>query len=57
VVIDGNPTGRTTPITPKQKYPLKPGKHTVTFVSKGKKFDFDVVIKPGESYKLLQKLD
>ena len=50
VIIDGKDTGKTTPIAPRSKIALKPGKHVVTFVANGKKFNFDVVIKPGRRH-------
>jgi hypothetical protein len=57
VLIDGKDTGKTTPIAPRSKIPLKPGKHVVTFVANGKKYNFDVQIKPGEDFRLIRQLD
>jgi len=56
VIIDGKDTGKTTPIAPRSKIALKPGKHVVTFVANGKKFNFDVVIKPAEDTRLIKQL-
>ena len=56
VIIDGKDTGKTTPIAPRSKIPLKPGKHVVTFVANGKKFNFDIVIKPGQDERLIKQL-
>jgi hypothetical protein len=56
VIIDGKDTGKTTPIAPRSKIALKPGKHVVTFVANGKKFNFDVVIKPSEDTRLIKQL-
>ncbi len=56
VLIDGKDTGKTTPIAPRSKISLKPGKHVVTFVANGKKFNFDVVIKPAEDTRLIKQL-
>lgn len=56
VIIDGKDTGKTTPIAPRSKIPLKPGKHTVTFVANGRNYNFDVVIKPGEDTRLIRQL-
>jgi hypothetical protein len=56
VLIDGKDTGKTTPIAPRSKIPLKPGKHVVTFVANGKKFNFDVLIKPAEDTRLIKQL-
>jgi hypothetical protein len=57
VYIDGKDTGKTTPIAPRSKIPLKPGKHVVTFVANGKRYNFDVMIKPGEDFRLIRQLD
>ena len=56
VLIDGKDTGKTTPIAPRSKIALKPGKHVVTFVANGKKFNFDVVIRPAEDTRLIKQL-
>jgi hypothetical protein len=56
VIIDGKDTGKTTPIAPRSKIALKPGKHVVTFVANGKKFNFDVVIKASEDTRLIKQL-
>jgi hypothetical protein len=56
VIVDGKDTGKTTPIAPRSKIALKPGKHVVTFVANGKKFNFDIVIKPGEDTRLIKQL-
>ena len=56
VIIDGKDTGKTTPIAPRCKIPLKPGKHVVTFVANGKKFNFDVNIKSNEDTRLIKQL-
>ena len=56
VIIDGKDTGKTTPIAPRSKIALKPGKHVVTFVANGKKFNFDVIIKPAEDTRLIKQL-
>jgi serine/threonine protein kinase len=56
VIIDGKDTGKMTPIAPRSKISLKPGKHIITFVADGKKFNFDIVIKPGEDLRLMKQL-
>ena len=56
VVIDGKDTGRMTPIAPRSKISLLPGKHVVTLVANGKSYRFDVQIRPGEDYRLIQQL-
>jgi hypothetical protein len=46
VFVDGKDTGRVTPISPRRRIPLKPGRHKVTFVtSDGKKHTSWVKIK------------
>jgi serine/threonine protein kinase len=57
VLIDGHDTGKSTPIAPRSKVALKPGKHMVTFVVGGKKFDYEIVVRPGEDTRLIRKLD
>ena len=56
VIIDGKDTGKTTPIAPRSKIPLKPGKHVVTFVANGKKFNFDIVVKSSEDVRVIKQL-
>ena len=56
VIIDGKDTGKTTPIAPRSKIPLKPGKHVVTFLANGKKFNFDIVVKSAEDTRLIKQL-
>jgi hypothetical protein len=56
VLIDGKDTGKTTPIAPRSKISLKPGKHVVTFVANGKRYNFDIVIEPAEDTRLIKQL-
>ncbi len=56
VWIDGKDTGKTTPIAPRAKIPLSPGKHKVTFVVGTEKFSYPVVIEPGAVKKLRKEL-
>ena len=57
VLIDGKDTGKTTPIAPRSKIALKPGKHVVTFVvANGKQYTFDVVIKSAHDTRLIKQL-
>ena len=56
VIIDGKDTGKTTPIAPRSKIPLKPGKHSVTFVAGGKKYTYDIAVKAGEDVYLIKQL-
>ena len=57
VHIDGKDTGKTTPIVPRDRISLRPGKHTVTFVSSDKRYNVDVVIKSGEETKVVKDLN
>ena len=57
VYIDNKDTGKTTPIGPRDRIPLKPGKHTVTFVTNDKRLSVDVVIRSGEEAKLVRDLN
>ena len=57
VFVDNKDTGKTTPIAPRDRIPLKPGKHSVTFVTNSKRLSFDVVIRAGEEYKLVRNLN
>lgn len=57
VFVDGKDTGKTTPIAPRDRIPLKSGKHSVTFVTSSKRLSFDVVIRAGEETKLVRNLN
>ena len=57
VIIDGKDSGKVTPIAPRDRIPLKPGKHVVTFLTSDKRASFDVVVKAGEEVKLVRNLD
>jgi hypothetical protein len=56
VLIDGKDTGKTTPIAPRSKISMKPGKHVVTFVASGKKYSFDISVRSGEQVVLMKQL-
>ncbi len=56
VFIDGKDTGKTTPIAPRSKLEIKPGKHVITFVVSGKKYNYDINVKPGEEVRLMKQL-
>lgn len=56
VLVDGKDTGKTTPIPPRSRIVLRPGKHVVTFVVANKKYNFNVLIRPGEETRLLEQL-
>ncbi len=56
VWIDNRDSKLTTPITPEEKLSLKPGKHTVTFVTAERMFTFEFVIEAGKTKKLIKLL-
>ncbi len=56
MLVDGKDTGKTTPVAPRAKIPLTPGKHKVTFEVDGKQFHFPIVVKSGEITRLIKKL-
>jgi eukaryotic-like serine/threonine-protein kinase len=56
VLVDGKDTGKTTPVAPRQKIALKPGRHKVTFVVDGKEFTFPVTVSAGQITRLIKKL-
>ncbi len=56
VFIDGKDTGKTTPIPPRSRIVLRPGKHVVGFVVANRKYNFNVLIRPGEETRLLEQL-
>jgi hypothetical protein len=56
VHVNGKDTGKMTPIAQRAKIPLRPGKHTVTFVVGRETFDYVVVIEPGKDRRLVEDL-
>jgi hypothetical protein len=56
VLVDGKDTGLTTPVTARDKIPLAPGKHAVTFVVGAEQFKTDVTIEPGKDKNLRRDL-
>ena len=57
VRIDGKNTGKSTPISPREHIPLKPGKHVITFVLGAKKVSAEFTIQSGETAKVVRNLD
>ncbi|MBW2704012.1 MAG: PEGA domain-containing protein [Deltaproteobacteria bacterium] len=58
VYVDDKYTGRQTPIGPDRKLKLRAGKHKVSFETPdGRRFSFEVLIKPDETKKLIKKLE
>ncbi len=56
VWVDGKETRRSTPISESNPIKLSPGKHRVTFVKDGQKFNFPVTITAGKTMSLVKKL-
>ena len=56
VSIDGKDTGKMTPIAPRAKIALTPGKHKVTFVVGRESWSYTVTIKAGETAKITKDL-
>ena len=56
VLIDGKDTGKMTPIAPRAKIALTPGKHKVTFVVGRETWSYWVTIKGGETSKITKDL-
>ncbi|NMB77156.1 MAG: protein kinase [Myxococcales bacterium] len=58
VYVDGEYTGRETPIAPDKKIRLPAGRHKVSFeTSSGKRFDFEIEIEAGKDTKLIKRLE
>jgi serine/threonine protein kinase len=56
VFVDGQDTGKTTPIAPRSKIPLKPGPHKVTFLANGRRYSYDINVKSAEDTRLIKQL-
>jgi hypothetical protein len=56
VFVDGEDTGRNTPVPPADPLQLDAGKHRITLEVDDKKFTFEVEVKPGEMSKLIKTL-
>jgi hypothetical protein len=56
VIIDDKDTGMSTPIGRQNRLSLKPGRHKVTFVVDGRKFDYPVSITAGQEESLVRDL-
>jgi len=56
VVIDGKDTGKMTPIAPRAKISLAPGKHKVTFVVGRENWSYTITINAGETSKVTKDL-
>ena len=56
VFVDGRDTGMNTPVPPKRKLKLSVGSHTVTFVARGKRYKYQVIIREGQVTKLIKTL-
>jgi tRNA A-37 threonylcarbamoyl transferase component Bud32/uncharacterized membrane protein YgcG len=56
VLIDDKDTGKMTPIAPRAKLALTPGKHVVTFVHGAKRFSYPIIIEAGKDHRLIKTL-
>lgn len=56
VLVDGQDTGRTTPITPRASFRLKRGRHRVTLVVGEQRFEFTVEVTAGKITRLIEAL-
>ena len=56
VSLDGKDTGKMTPIAPRAKIALPPGKHKVTFIVGRESWSYTVTIKAGETSKITKDL-
>ena len=56
VLVDGADTGRTTPIAPRSRIALRPGRHVVTFVVGEQRYNFTVRIQSGATTRLIKNL-
>jgi hypothetical protein len=56
VLVDGEDTHKMTPIAPRAKISLKPGKHVITFVVGSQPFDYTIMVAPGQDYSLSKTL-
>ena len=56
VLVDGSDTNKMTPIAPRAKIPVGPGKHTVTFVVGDQRFPYTIMVEPGQDYHLTKQL-
>jgi hypothetical protein len=56
VWVDGVDTGRNTPIPASEPLRLEPGRHTVSLYVNERRFDYPVVIRAGDTTKLIRRL-
>ena len=56
IYVNDKPTNRNTPTPPSQPLVLQPGTHRITLEAGGKRFTFPVVIRSGETSKLIKTL-
>jgi serine/threonine protein kinase len=56
IFIDGRDSGRRTPLTSKNRLPLRPGHHVVTFVVGTNRYGYEVNVVAGQEVKLVRKL-
>jgi hypothetical protein len=56
VVVDGEDTGKMTPIAERSGIPVAAGKHVVTFVVGEQRFSYTIMVEPGQPYVLKKEL-
>jgi hypothetical protein len=56
VLVDGEDTGRVTPIVPRSKLALPPGPHEITFVVGEERFSYRIRVRPGRVTRLIKTL-
>lgn len=54
--IDGIDSGKETPIVPRDRISLRPGRHSLAFIIQEEKLSFDVLILPGQETKFVRDL-
>jgi serine/threonine protein kinase len=58
VAVDGKDTGKWTPLVGANKLAIPAGKHTLTFTTQeGRTLKVDVVVKPGETLKIIKDIE
>jgi serine/threonine protein kinase len=56
VIVDGQDTGKMTPVAERSKIQVGAGKHVVTFVVGEQRFSYTIMVEPGQDYVLKKDL-
>jgi hypothetical protein len=56
LIVDGQDTGKMTPIAARARIAISAGKHVVTFVVGEEKFSYTIMVEPGQEYSLKKDL-